>query len=121
MVGASMWQGWHQSAHESSSTGLSARSTTSWKLASVTVTGPAGGGPPARAPAAGSDVLHLPQRAGSPARASGIRLIAPHAGHRSSMASVYRREPARLLPALRPPAARADAAARGAGSGARGG
>ena len=78
MVGASMWQGPHQSAQQSSSTGVVARSTSASKLASVTTAGP---------DIRGSSALHVPHFPCSAARSAGMWFTAPHWGHRTSLMS----------------------------------
>src|SRR5882672_5835535 len=68
--GAIAWQGPHQSAQKSTTTGSSVRSTAAWKVASVTGTGlPSSRG-----------ALHLPQTGPSASRSGGTRFRVAHFG-----------------------------------------
>src|ERR1700733_4307336 len=79
-TGEIIWQGPHQAAHRSSSTGRGERSTSAENVASVTVMGWI---------ETGSGFLHRPQTGASPCSifSSGTRLVAPQTGQRMSCAS----------------------------------
>lgn len=87
-----MWQGPHQSAQQSSSTGIFDRSTTVSKFASVTTTGTV---------IRGSGALHLPHLPWSAARPAGTRLTARQLGHVTSIMSSSLPDPTSAQ--LRPP------------------
>src|SRR3984957_3442243 len=79
-TGEIIWQGPHQAAYRSSSTGRGERSISAENVASVTVMGWM---------ETGSGFLHRPQTGASPCSifSSGTRLVAPQTGQRMSCAS----------------------------------